>query len=59
MKDNDETQVFEIRVKAKYKLSKDEMWLIAEDFHKRLQGHTTECPKQLIGAEIGLLPLTD
>jgi hypothetical protein len=57
MTDNIETQVFEIRVKAKRKLTDDEMFLVAKDFHMRLQGYTTECPKELIGAYIELMPI--
>jgi cytochrome b involved in lipid metabolism len=59
MEENKETQTFEIRVTAKHKLTKDEMWLVANDFMYRLKGFTTECPNELIGADIRLKPIID
>lgn len=57
MSENIEIQVFEIRVQAKKKLNEDEMWLVANDFHQRLQGFSTVCPEELKGAEINLMPI--
>ena len=59
MTDDIEMQVFEIRVKAKRKLTNDEMFLVSKDFHMRLHGYTTECPKELIGAYIELMPIIE
>ncbi len=52
-----EYQVFEIRVNAKRKLTDDEMLICATDFKYRLSGYTTECPSELKGAEIILVPI--
>ena len=57
MTDNIETQVFEIRVKAKRKLTNDEMFLVDKYFNMRLNGYTTELPKELMGAYIELVPI--
>ena len=44
-------------MKAKRKLTNDEMFLVAKDFNMRLQGYTTKCPKELIGAYMELMPI--
>lgn len=54
---NREVQKFEISVTTKGKLTEEEMWIVAHDFMYRLQGYTTECPKELIGADIKLKPI--
>jgi len=59
MDNNKNTQVFEIRVIAKDKLTEYEMWLCANDFMMRLEGYTTECPKELIDADIKLMPIIE
>jgi len=55
--ENKEVQMFEIRVTAKHKLTEKQMWVCARDFMHRLNGYTTECPEELIGADIGLMPI--
>ena len=43
---------YEIIVKVKHQLTDEEINMIKRDFAARLQGHHTECPKQLIDADI-------
>ena len=43
---------YEIIVKVKHQLSNDELNIIKRDFGARLEGQHTECPKQLIDADI-------
>lgn len=43
---------YEISVKVNHKLTDDELNMIKRDFWARLQGYYTECPEQLIGADI-------
>lgn len=43
---------YEISVKVKHQLTDDELIMIKRDFWARLQGYHTECPKQLIDADI-------
>ena len=43
---------YEIIVKVKHQLSNDELNIIKRDFGARLEGFHTECPKQLIDADI-------
>jgi hypothetical protein len=57
MDEEKDYQVFEIRVKAKNKLTEDEMWACATDFMHRLSGYTTVCPEELRGADISLVPM--
>lgn len=43
---------YEISVKVKHQLTDDELNMIKRDFWARLQGYHTECPEQLIDADI-------
>ena len=43
---------YEISVKVKHQLTDEELSMIKRDFLARLQGYRTECPEQLIGADI-------
>lgn len=43
---------YEISVKVKQQLTDDELNMIKRDFWARLQGYYTECPEQLIDADI-------
>jgi len=52
-----ETQIVEIRVETDEKLTEDEMWIISTDFMHRLEGYTTKMPKELINANITLVPI--
>lgn len=56
IKQNSIEQVFEIVVTATKELTNDEMMLVAQNFVSRLQGYTTECPRELKGAKIELRP---
>ena len=43
---------YEISVKVKHQLTDEELNMIKRDFWARLQGYHTECPEQLIDADI-------
>jgi hypothetical protein len=43
---------YEISVKVKHQLTDEELNIIKRDFCARLQGYHTECPEQLIDADI-------
>ena len=43
---------YEISVKTKHQLTDNEFNIIKRDFCARLQGYHTECPEQLIDADI-------
>lgn len=54
---NTEEQIFKIVVLAKQKMNNEEMLLVAKDFVARLQGYTTECPEELKGSKISIIPI--
>jgi len=59
MSENKEEQIFEIAVISKQRLTNEEMQVVARDFKSRMEGYTTTCPEELIGASIALRPILD